>query len=671
MSAAKQAIQFKWKALSELTNYISANPNIQNINFSQFLLERMSKYQEEKAINDIKQEEEWFQEDEETKAAAKQILIQQIDEIENAPEFDENSLENEQEQQNQNNNYNDSLVEQITNMKIFWQDYVNRVNSQLPSSLLQIRFSDLGIIKELNELKKQLTTNVRLPKSNQEWSQILASKEAGYYHNIKLIIAFTYYKWKNGVPPSDIEEELAKSNWGTNDNETIQAIIQKWNEDVEGIEGQMTEQYAHQFMTAEPNMNEEEWQQQRIQQNPTVSAINENIQRVNIQQAFEDEYHKYYHLVDHKLQTALQKLGFTVENIQNIAKDLYPPDINQYITQQNQDCKSNLKAKWEDPQFQQGLTAFIQQWEMNYQKRLRIIQQLLDLRMRINDIDQNTFQATKTAYENRYLNNNNIANKELDTDLFGEVQHFETLRIAKETETQKQRFAAQYAAAGLNVDSKELDKIALEYINSDNKQELAAIIEGNIHRQKQTKDNDEITTFTNNLKPVIDQINEINRWIPNTQKVNLTKILKEIQKEQQTNPAGVAQKIKDITDELHVIHANSCDSQYLHHWNEINRTLTQCGRLGEYNKKTDQIMSTIYPNNLKSTTNAHTNFTSWQAEWQTNEVTIATLKNEVVNVIQSQNLPNFSREDVETDIHQKNIEQYLDQKQVMESLNQR
>lgn len=171
--------------------------------------------------------------------------------------------------------------------------------------------------------------------------------------------------------------------------------------------------------------------------------------------------------------------------------------------------------------------------------------------MRKNDIDQNTYQGTKMAYENRYLNNNNIGNLDLDTELNGEIQHFEKIRIAKETDAQKQRIAAQYAAAGLNVDPNEIERLAMEYINSDKKQEIAANIEGNIHRQKQTKDNDEIITFTNDMKPVIDQINEINRWIPNIQKVELTKLKEEIQELQKTNPSGVSQKIKDITDELH------------------------------------------------------------------------------------------------------------------------
>lgn len=325
----------------------------------------MKKQEEEKAINDLKQEEEWLKEDEQAKATAKQILLEYAEDDQEVPEFDDDSLENQEEQQAQYYNYNDDLIQQITRMKFFWQDYVNRVNSQLPSSLLQISMKDLGIIQELTEIKNQITQNLRLPNSIDEFTQFLASKEPGYYNKIKLIIAFNYYKWLNGgTPPTDFNAELVKDNWGNDDNETIQSIIQKWNEELAVVESQMTEQFAHQYMMADPNMNEDEWKQKRIQQNPILSAINENIQVVNIQQQFEDEYHKYYHMVDYKLQTALQNKGFTAEYIQNMAKDFYLPGIDNYITQQNQDWKSNLKAKWEDPTFQQGLTAFIQQWEM-------------------------------------------------------------------------------------------------------------------------------------------------------------------------------------------------------------------------------------------------------------------------------------------------------------------
>ena len=79
--------------------------------------------------------------------------------------------------------------------------------------------------------------------------------------------------------------------------------------------------------------------------------MNEWIQQKNEETLYLDDYQKYFSQVVALLRQGLDKYNIKIEMIRNIANQLFPNDINLYVTKDNDDWKQNMNAKINDPNF--------------------------------------------------------------------------------------------------------------------------------------------------------------------------------------------------------------------------------------------------------------------------------------------------------------------------------
>ena len=79
--------------------------------------------------------------------------------------------------------------------------------------------------------------------------------------------------------------------------------------------------------------------------------MNEWIQKKNEETLYLDDYQKYFSQVVALLRQGLDKYNIKIEMIRKIANQLFPNDINLYVTKDNDDWKQNMNAKINDPNF--------------------------------------------------------------------------------------------------------------------------------------------------------------------------------------------------------------------------------------------------------------------------------------------------------------------------------
>ncbi|KAK8885107.1 hypothetical protein M9Y10_044236, partial [Tritrichomonas musculus] len=577
------------------------------------------------------------------------------------PQLNEDEILNEEDESNWVNN----CMQFITNAKQFWQTYCENKNNLIP--LFHLDANQLGIIHILNQQRNLINDKSNI--NERAFQQHIESLAPQFYEIIKKKCVIEYVRWKRNVPPSNIDEEISRYNVQANDENSINRIVDLFRSDFLKYKPKLQKLYD--FLILKTNLPDfDDWSNSIWIETELEQNLNEWIQKKNEETLYLDDYQKYFSQVVALLRQGLDKYNIKIEKIRKIANQLFPNDINLYVTKDNDDWKQNMNAKINDPNFRGQIQAEIQQWDAKANERLSKIQAILQNQTTAGKVTQDNYQSAKTDFENKFIKNGNIIDSNKDAELQQLLVYSEAQKNEKVTIDKKQEIANLFASYGVPVSDKDLNKYTSDYFMSTNKQLIMTDINTRILREKENRDNADLTEFENKIVPQIQMINTISQVIPRVQAISIDAKRQQIMNTQKNRPAEINIVKGQIQNEINQAFSTCQSSQIQHYRTEIQKKIDHTRRSCNLGEEIEKILKTIIIEN-QTIAKHHENFLAWKSVWDANELTIDNKIKEIVEVIRNQNNSGFNAQTVSNEIFTTICYPNFDQNLVIQKLNQK